>query len=428
MPACKILFFLLALFISCGQCNELKYGQVGGEVSMDCGVSQNSDVEWKLDNTLILKIDGKTGTSRKGPSHIKNRANASGGKLKVSKLETRDAGVYSCSQTGKRYTLHIVSVSVFAKPGPVLVQSSSAELHCDITGHPDTEVQWMSPSNDKKDDKKQVIHLKSVTSKDDGQWTCLIKDDLKFSLKLTVVGLQTTAVEVSEGGKIVLPCSLPQRVSQRVVGGKWTADHLPTVSFPTLKNTETKGLHWSGENSSKLTFTSEQLNINYDVTLINAQLSDEGQYVCTVEFEGGVKLTAEMNLTVVTDAKPSGGKEVIKKKGKTPTGGGLWKNEVFGLQLWIWIAVGASSVVLIVLIIVTVLVRQRNKRMKKRVKKLRSMRQPLTAKDYCRCRAESEVELVEQERPLPVPRQQHNPRTRTAGSNHTIEKSRVQDY
>lgn len=46
----------------------------------------------------------------------------------------------------------------------------------------------MSPSNDKKDDKKQVIHLKSVTSKDDGQWTCLIKDDLKFSLKLTVVG------------------------------------------------------------------------------------------------------------------------------------------------------------------------------------------------------------------------------------------------
>lgn len=82
-------------------------------------------------------------------------------------------------------------------------------------------------------------------------------------------GLQTTAVEVSEGGKIVLPCSLPQRVSQPVVGGKWTADHLPTVSFPTLKNTETKGLHWSGENSSKVTFTSEQLNIKYDVTLIN---------------------------------------------------------------------------------------------------------------------------------------------------------------
>ncbi|XP_048010155.1 T-cell surface glycoprotein CD4-like isoform X2 [Megalobrama amblycephala] len=427
MPACKILFFLLlALCTSCGECDEfVKYGQVGGEVSMDCGVPQNSDVEWKLNDILIIKINGKRGTRQKGHSHIKDKVSANGGTLKVPRLETRDSGVYSCN-SGKRYTLHAVSVSVFAKPGPVLVQSSDVELHCDITGHPNVEVQWLSPSNDKKDDKKQVIHLKSVSSKDDGQWTCLIKDDLKFSLKLTIVGLQTTAVEVPEGGKIVLPCSLPQSVSQRVVGGKWTADHLPTVSFPTLKNTETKGLHWSGDNSSKVIFTSDQLSINYDVTLINAQRSDEGKYVCTVEFEGELKLTAETSLTVV--AKPSGGQEVIKVKGKTSAGGGTWRKEVFGLQLWIWIAVGASSLVLIGLIIVAVLVRQRNKRMKKRVKKLRSMRQPLTAKDYCRCRAESEVELVGQERPLPVPRQQRNPRTRTAGPNHTIEKRREQDY
>ncbi|XP_048010164.1 CD4-2 molecule, tandem duplicate 2 isoform X2 [Megalobrama amblycephala] len=301
MPTCKILFFLLlALCTSCGEC-DVKYGQVGGEVSMDCGVPQNSDVEWKLNDILIIKINGRRGTRQKGPSHIKDKVSVNGGSLKVPRLETRDSGVYSCN-SGKRYTLHVVSV--FAKPGPVLVQSSSAELHCDIDGNPNTEVQWLSPSNDKKDDKKQVIHLKSVTSNDDGQWTCLIKDDLKLSLKLTVVGLQTTAVKVPEGGNIKLPCSLPRSVSQRVVGGKWTADHLPTVSFPTLKNTETKGLHWSGDDSSKVIFTSDQLNINYDVMLINAQPSDEGKYVCTVEFEGGVKLTAETNLMVV--AKPSG--------------------------------------------------------------------------------------------------------------------------
>lgn len=82
-----------------------------------------------------------------------------------------------------------ISLSVFAKPGPVLVQSSDAELHCEITGSPDTEVQWLRPSGQKYNMKKQVIHLKSVTSNEAGQWMCLVTNDgLKVSVTLTVVG------------------------------------------------------------------------------------------------------------------------------------------------------------------------------------------------------------------------------------------------
>lgn len=81
------------------------------------------------------------------------------------------------------------SLSVFAKPGPVLVQSSDAELHCDITGNSNTQVQWLRPPNGQKhNEKSQVIQLKSVTSKDAGQWTCQVKDALKLSVTLTVVG------------------------------------------------------------------------------------------------------------------------------------------------------------------------------------------------------------------------------------------------
>ncbi len=196
-----------------------------------------------------------------------------------------------------------ISLSVFAKPGPVLLQSSDAELHCDITGDPKTEVQWMRPNGEKYNKNNQVIHLKTVTSEESGQWTCQVKDDLKLSVKLIVVGgcplvvviqnecffitvilyisccqwrlsgsptgLQTTAVNVSKGDDIELPCSLPQSVSQRVVGGKWTADHLNGVSFPTLTNTEDKGLHWNGEDLSKVNFTTGQLSTNFHVTLNN---------------------------------------------------------------------------------------------------------------------------------------------------------------
>ncbi|XP_077065965.1 fasciclin-2-like isoform X3 [Siphateles boraxobius] len=411
MPTCKILFFLLlALCTLSGKCDVL-YQQVGGEIYMKCGekLPPNSNVEWQLDNVQIVYINGKTGTTRKGGSHIKDKVRVSDGTLKVPNLETRDSGVYTCVQTGTQYTLHVVSV--FAKPGTVLLQSSKAELHCNITGNPAAEVQWLNPTNVQTKGTKQVLPLDSVTSNDHGKWTCLVKDDLKISLKLTVVGLLTEPVEVSEGGEIVLPCSLSQSVSQRVVGGKWEADQHHT-DFPTLMNSESKGLHWNGENSTKVKFTSGQLSTNYDVTLINAQRSDEGDYTCTVKFDGELELTAKTNVTVV--AKPSGG--------------GTWTKDVFGLQMWIWIAIGGSSVVLVGLVFVIVLVQRRNKRMKKRVKKLRSMRQPLTAKDYCQCnRAETEVELGQRERPLPVHRQQCNPLTNPAGPNHAIDNS-YKDY
>uniref|UniRef100_A0A8C1EJQ4 CD4-2 molecule, tandem duplicate 2 n=1 Tax=Cyprinus carpio carpio TaxID=630221 RepID=A0A8C1EJQ4_CYPCA len=385
MATCKILFFLfLALYISCGKC-DVFYKRVGDEVSMNCGAPSNSDTEWKFDNVLIFNVKGKTGAKLKGPSHIVLKASTNGENLKVSRLETRDSGNYICSYSGSVKQHNIYVVSVFAKPGPVLVQSSDAELHCDITGNSNTQVQWLRPPNGQKhNEKSQVIKLKSVTSKDAGQWTCQVKDALTLSVTLTVVDLQTTAVNVSEGDDTKLPCSLPQSVSQRVVGGKWKADHLSDVSFPTLKNTENKGLHWNGKDLSKVNFTTEQLSTKFDVTLKNVQHRDAGKFVCTVEFEGGASRSVEMTLTVF--GKNSGGQGFNKGKGKTPSIKEILTKNVYGIELWVWIAVGASSVVLIGLIIVTVLVRQRNKRMKERVRKLRSMRQPLTAKDYCRCK------------------------------------------
>uniref|UniRef100_A0A672LZV2 Lymphocyte activation gene 3 protein-like n=1 Tax=Sinocyclocheilus grahami TaxID=75366 RepID=A0A672LZV2_SINGR len=239
----------------------------------------------------------------KGLSHIASKASVSGDILKVPRLETRDSGNYFCRQSGKEHIVHVVSV--FVKPGPVLVQSSDAELHCDITGDPNKEVQWLRPNGQKYNENNQVIHLKSVTSNEAGQWTCLVKDDLKLSVTLTVVGLQTTAVNASKGDDIELSCSLPQSVFQRVVGGTWKANHLPKVSFPTLTNTPNEGLHWSCEDLSKVNFTTGQLSTNFDVTLKNVQSSDEGTFVCTVEFEGGVRLSVETTLRVVD--KPSGG-------------------------------------------------------------------------------------------------------------------------
>ncbi|XP_056331989.1 hemicentin-2-like isoform X2 [Danio aesculapii] len=298
VSTCKMLFLLiLALSVSSGVCDEL-YKEAGKEVSLQCGAPQNSDIEWRLNSILLIGILGKTGLSRKGSGHTADKVNLYGDTLKVPSLEPRDSGVYSCTQSGKQYMLHVVSV--FVKPGPVLIQSSDVELHCNIEGDPNTEVEWLRPPNDQRyDAKNQKINLKSVTSSDEGKWTCKVKD-LKLSVTLTVVANhQINNVSATEGDNIELPCFLPHPVSQLVLGGKWKADHLPTVSFPTLKNTAGKGLHCDGVNSSEVKYNIETLGSNFNVTLIKVQSSFAGKFVCEVEFEHGGKLTAVTNLVVL---------------------------------------------------------------------------------------------------------------------------------
>ncbi|XP_051576779.1 tyrosine-protein kinase-like otk [Myxocyprinus asiaticus] len=400
MSSFKI-FFLFVLCIFSGECDVL-YRQAGDEISLQCDSPSHGDIDWEFNSILLITFVAKRGTQRKGTSnevaHIHSKANANGGTLKIPRLETRDSGVYSCRQSGKQYTVRVGSV--FAKPA-ITRLGTEAELHCSITGEPQTKVQWLSPNGLPYSKINQVISLKPVTSEYDGHWTCQIKD-LKMNVRLTVVDLQTNDVEVPEGGDIVLPCSLSNSAfNPRVVGGKWQADHLPSVSFPTLENTYDKGLHWKGQNSSKVKFTSGKLGTNFDIHLIKVQRSYAGEYVCTVEFEDGTNLTAVATLKFV--AGPSGGGQIVTKVK------GPWTKDVLGVQLWVWIAVGVSSVVLIGLIILTALVQRRNKQMKRRVRKLRSMRQPLTAKDYCQCnRSERNMELGKVMRPVPVPRQQRN--------------------
>ncbi|XP_056331991.1 hemicentin-2-like isoform X2 [Danio aesculapii] len=388
-----LFFLLLALSVSSGVCDEL-YKEAGKEVSLQCGAPQNSDIEWKLNNNLLIRIIGKTGLRHKGSGHTADKVNLYGDTLKVPRLEPRDSGVYSCTQSGKQYMLHVVSV--FVKPGPVLIQSSDVELHCNIEGNPNTEVEWLRPPNDQRyDAKNQKINLKSVTSSDEGKWTCKVKD-LKLSVTLTVVANhQINNVSATEGDNIELPCFLPHPVSQLVLGGKWKADHLPTVSFPTLKNTAGKGLRWDGVNSSEVKYNIESLGSNFNVTLIKVQSSFAGKFVCEVEFEHGGKLTAVTNLFFKNLQQDTDGNDGKKRRNQNSgLAGGFFTTSMLGVELWIWIAVGASSVSLLVVIIGIVCTRQKNKQKKKRVRKLRSMRQPLTAKDYCQCNRRKKCKIM----------------------------------
>ncbi|XP_057196871.1 uncharacterized protein LOC130558470 isoform X1 [Triplophysa rosa] len=361
-----------------GECFVL-YKTAGEDLLIECGVSEG-DVEWKFNNNLIMYINGKTGSKRRGPLYSQNpsKYHATTNTLKITRLDKRDSGPYSCSHN-REYTVRVVSV--FVKPGTVLLQSSDAELYCNVEGDPNAKVQWLRPPGGQLyPERKQIIHLKSLTLNDDGQWTCQV-ENLQIDITLTVVGLQTKGtIEVHEGGDVVLPCFLTQRTALHIMDGKWEADHLPEISSATLKNTHNT-LQCMGHNTSRVLFTSGQLGTNYTIKMMKVQASDEGIFVCTVEFDGGTKLTASTTLTVVSNN--SSKKVDTSVNGQTPASEGWWTINLFDVQLWIGIAVGASSVVFIGLIALIVIVQRRNKRINKRAGQLRSMHQ-LTA-DNCQC-------------------------------------------
>ncbi|XP_056619379.1 tyrosine-protein kinase-like otk isoform X2 [Triplophysa dalaica] len=371
-------FLLLVLHVYPRECFVL-YKTAGEDLLIECGVSEG-DVEWKFNSILIMHINGKTGSKRRGPLYSQNPSKylATTNTLKITRLDKHDSGSYSCSHN-REYTVRVVSV--FVKPVTVLLQSSDAELHCNVEGDPKAKVQWLRPPDGQiHPESKQIIHLTSLTLNDDGRWTCKV-ENLKIDITLTVVGLQTKGtIEVHEGGDVVLPCFLTRRISLHIKDGKWEADHLPEIPSATLKNTHNT-LQCMGHNTTRFLFTSGQLGTNFTIKMMKVQPSDEGIFVCTVEFDGGTKLTASTTLTVVSNN--SSKKVDTSVNGQTPASEGWMTINLFDVQLWIGIAVGAISMVFIGLIVLIVIVQRRNKRIKKRAGQLRSLHQ-LTA-DNCQC-------------------------------------------
>ncbi|MCI4374711.1 hypothetical protein PGIGA_G00009080 [Pangasianodon gigas] len=375
----NILWITFAFCVTTGHCEDV-YQQSGTDVKMDCpGAKTNADIEWKLNNVLVLGIS-RTGRERKGSSHVSPRARIERTSLKITAVKSEDSGVYTCSTT--KHTLYVVSAR--ANPSSVLY-STDTNLNCDVPKDFKGTICWTAPDSKLCSGNKDVT-VKSVTSDNAGSWTCHIKNEkeeekFKLDVTITVVGPLNTTEEVAtyEGDTAVLPCFLPAPSTLPITGGSWTSETASDISFPALMRTNSV-VKWNstGVSTDKVTFTDQHLNKYFNVTLKRVKHDDAGVYVCSLVFEGGKSLSAKLNLTV------------LKREGATPDNGSggsnvIWYTPVWGVQLWIWVAVAVSTVVLVGLVVITVLIYCRNKRMKRKMKKLKSMQQSLTSRDYCKC-------------------------------------------
>ncbi|XP_062847674.1 CD4-2 molecule, tandem duplicate 2, partial [Trichomycterus rosablanca] len=353
------IIIILALCVTVGCCEEF-YKKMGETVTMNCGKeAPSADIEWKHNNVLVIRKTGKTG------------------------------------RLGK----------VFASPSHVLV-STEAKLSCDIKGMT-AQFKWTGPNTLQYGTDKDVT-LKAVRSDDTGHWSCQIMDNGKeimtLGVDLTVVGplITTKEIRVNPGSDAMLPCILPNLGRLSIVEAGWTRD--PPTDLH-LKTTSTGGLKWNSTSDFKTRFTlsDKPLSTVFNVTMKKVEHADAGMYVCTLVFEGGKNLNATLNVVVE-------GKRVSDPKVKSANNDkGILQKSVLGVGLWVWIAVGGSSLLLIGLVVVIVQMHRRNKRIKRQIRKMKSTRQSLEPRNYCQCdRPAKQPRAGKGVRPPPLPRQHYN--------------------
>lgn len=375
------LFSLVVLCLGSVRCEEF-YEQQGKIAKLPCVGA----VQWEYSSALIIRED-KAGRTFKGPALMKDRAKMKGGALEISGLVSADAGTYTCEHRSVppiKHQLYVISVS--SSPVSPLLQGTQAELRCQVSGVSKVKPLWFRPDGTVvKTSEAGSSTLQPVDLADGGTWACQIKPERKINLPITVLGLSSTpALTARPGESVVLRCDLSQSGPVGSLGfqeGGWERLSPSPARLLSLQKRADGQLFWNSTDEQRrgLQFSKEKLDGNLSVTLKTVTVQQSGKYQCFLKFKDRGNVTAQVSLEVK-------GQSVGTNHGRGTNGDQPNSKGVFlGLSLWVWLAIGVGCLILIVLIVITVYLNQRNKKMKRRARKLRSMRQPLTARDYCQC-------------------------------------------
>ncbi|XP_066568454.1 T-cell surface glycoprotein CD4 isoform X2 [Amia ocellicauda] len=371
---------LLLLVGTVSVLGEVLYAQVGSQVVIPCpgAVGSPRTLEWHYNNTKILTQDRSGGIMKGQGTLISSRARLIGSSLRIDGVRTGEGGDYQCVFNNKKTEQKLDLFTVSAQPPSPILQLSQLVLRCQAEVGILPRVTWQWPSKDRIETTTDgTLTISDVGPSHIGTWTCLIGDKVMGSTYINILGFQPQPqhiLSVKEGVSVPLPCLLispfPSHSSSLtfMTGGWQGPCHQPLLTL----QTHASQLKWNSSNSSQslLSFPTEALTNNLTIILKKVKAQDSGQYSCFLKFQQGV-----INSTISLEVEVWRGSGTDTKTGST---------SVLQMPLWIILCIVVGGVLLLSLLILTG-VMWRKKRRLKRLRKRRSQKQPLTARDYCQC-------------------------------------------
>ncbi|XP_058504096.1 CD4-2 molecule, tandem duplicate 2 isoform X2 [Solea solea] len=169
MKALSWFWFVVSAVSAAGKGVVTKPGQ---RVTLGCGSrSSFRSLDWFHERNLILSVNGRSGTNRKGTAKILPRSKVrQGSDLEISGVKKEDAGKFLCTLDGDSHTITLFVVSVSTSPPDELQLGREGTLQCEVAGlPPDSIVQWTRPDGQLD---SGTVHFNPVTLADKGRWVC----------------------------------------------------------------------------------------------------------------------------------------------------------------------------------------------------------------------------------------------------------------
>uniref|UniRef100_A0A3Q3KRX3 Ig-like domain-containing protein n=1 Tax=Monopterus albus TaxID=43700 RepID=A0A3Q3KRX3_MONAL len=313
-------FFVLVLcFVEIHWADEVVYAQLGEKVFLKSPSSYNATAHY------IYWFFGKQEPSRiqlgwlKHFCTLQTKITLSENSLIIDGIEEKHFGTYICELNQNtefplimnvlkpNFILYLLPclISVLVNMGSpsLLLPGESLSLDCSVkASYRMTKIHWLNPSGESIGSNQKAI-IKTATSKDNGQWTCVVRDNQKeYQAKISVTVLDLDPASSlfqysSKSSHLTIPCSIPLHISWDQIKAKGLKE-VNWQFFPKLPSggnsdgpqqlfslyLDQVPLTWKANRTRGLSTEPDLQKGKLSLVRKQGREGDRGDYVCSFKF------------------------------------------------------------------------------------------------------------------------------------------------
>ncbi|XP_039973501.1 CD4-1 molecule isoform X2 [Xiphias gladius] len=332
------ILILITVLISTTGADEVVYAQVGETVTLKGpGVTYQLEyMYWKFGNQngpLLAWCNHLGGERITEDTKWKDKLAWSDNSLIIKDIQQENLGTFVReiikSQTSNFFLITVLKLNVSVNPPSPLLPGENLSLACSVETPQNLEkpkIHWLTPWGENLEMRQET---RRVTSKDNGQWTCVVTADQKekqTKVSVTVLDLSPAPLRpqyTSKSMPLTIPCSIPPHISWEQIKAKGFQEVVwqfsPKSSLGLIHDSETQKLYvlslerlrWNKTDQHReLKPVQDPQKRNLTLTRKQGRKEDRGDYMCIMKFKNGVTLSRTVHVEVL-QIIPSPGTDLI---------------------------------------------------------------------------------------------------------------------
>uniref|UniRef100_A0A3Q3KEH6 Ig-like domain-containing protein n=1 Tax=Monopterus albus TaxID=43700 RepID=A0A3Q3KEH6_MONAL len=297
--------------------DEVVYAQLGEKVFLKSPSSYNATahyIYWFFGKQEPSRIqlgwrNIMGGVGKTDDESWKTKITLSENSLIIDGIEEKHFGTYICElKSGgekEAFTYELFQVNVKMNMGSpsLLLPGESLSLDCSVkASYRMTKIHWLNPSGESIGSNQKAI-IKTATSKDNGQWTCVVRDNQKeYQAKISVTVLDLDPASSlfqysSKSSHLTIPCSIPLHISWDQIKAKGLKE-VNWQFFPKLPSggnsdgpqqlfslyLDQVPLTWKANRTRGLSTEPDLQKGKLSLVRKQGREGDRGDYVCSFKF------------------------------------------------------------------------------------------------------------------------------------------------